>query len=495
MSNDIYSRRSRIKNRKMSKNQNYQRNRMIVICSAAFLIIIIIGMILTKDKWQSELQRIGIYSANSYDYERTEDGIIINSGNLAEENFPILLSDSSDYQVGIMEKNLVILSDTDFSIYSPSGELIESRSHDYSNVILKYENGRSLIYESGGKKFRVETNKKTEFEKNIDDSIIFARISNEGYVALVSTSDAYACMLTIYDPKGNAIYFRGSVSRIIEVCFNNDSTGCRVSIMDANSGRLVSTVYGFSFRDTDSSKSKNRLTADAAELNSGEYIYGETEEFYHNVPDMVTEADYDAEVTDEIADTFNENIPAEENVTSEPAVTADIFSLDGNNDDKDANNDISWRTNLLDTLCISLNSTLSDKMIIIGDNQYGYYDESGKYLGGFNYKNALVAGECYDEKLVMIFYDDERRKSSVIIVPGAESNPIEKISDDKMKCISCEENFAYVMTEREIIAYDYEGNISAKAPVSNVYKSFLKSGNTVFLIGNSKIDKINFISN
>ena len=63
-----------------------------------------------------------------------------------------------------------------------------------------------------------------------------------------------------------------------------------------------------------------------------------------------------------------------------------------------------------------------------------------------------------------------------------------------MKDVSCEEDFIYVMTEREILAYDYAGNIAAKAPVSNIYTSFLKSGDTVFLIGNSRIDKISFIS-
>lgn len=493
MSNDMYSRRSRKKNRKLNNQQkNPQKNKMAIYAASAFAIIIVVLFIVKF----ADLGKLSGYSSDSNDYQLDSEGIIINSGKTAEENFPVKLSDSSDYQMGIMERNLVVLSDTELSIYSPSGILIESRKHDYSNVILKCENQRSLIYESGGSKFRVENNKKTIYEKTIEDSIIFARISKDGYIALVSTSPAYSCMLTLYDPKGNEIYRRGSVSRIIEVCFNNESTECRVSIMDANCGRIVSTVYGFAFRK-DSNPHVNALKAEAAELQSAISTSYETQPLLTSADTQIYSS---FEVSDESSvseisqdlqtDAVSDSAGSE---TAAPVQTEDIFTLDGTGGEDEE--DVLWRTKPLDTLCMSLNSTFENKLIIIGDNLYGYYGEEGKYIGGYTYKNTLVSASCYDDKLVMIFSNDERRASSVIIVPGSTSAPIEKIYDDKMKAVICEEKYAYVMTEREIIAYDYEGNITAKAPVSNIYKSFLKSGDSIFLIGNSRIDKINFFNN
>lgn len=404
MPDDIYNKRSRKKNRKKNMGKTSVRN--IIIIAVAAVVIIALGLFLTRNKWIPELEKLGIYIGHSKSAEIDENGVLSNNGELAEGNFPIMLSNSSDYQMDIMKDDLVILSDTDFSIYSSDGELLEARSHDYSNVVLKTSADRSLIYESGGNKFRVETERKTVFEKTIEDKIIFARLSNDGYTAVVSTSDTYSCMLTIYDIKGNAIYYRGSVDRIIEVCFNNESTGCRVTVMDANIGQIVSRAYEVNFSSADEK----------------------------------------------------------------------------------------WTTNQFETLCINSYSTTSDGLFILGDTKCAYYDKNGTYLKGYSYKNTLISGDFADDKSAMLFENEERRKTSLVLADGMEATPIEIVIDEALKYLVAEPEFAYVMTDNEIRAYDYAGELVSTANISDIYQSFLKSGNSIFLIGNSRIDKINFIS-
>lgn len=99
-----------------------------------------------------------------------------------------------------------------------------------------------------------------------------------------------------------------------------------------------------------------------------------------------------------------------------------------------------------------------------------------------------------NDHAAMIFKNDKRRKTSLVLVNGMESDPIEKIIEGNLKYLVAEPELAYVMTDNAIIAYDYEGNVVSKASISDIYHSFLKSGNTIFLVGNSRIDKINFIS-
>lgn len=404
MSDDIYNKRARKKKRKKAEGKSSVRNKIIFVLAA--LIVIVLGLFITRNKWIPELEKLNIYIGNSKNAEVDENGILNNNGQLAEGNFPIALSDSSEYQTGMIGDRLVILSDADFSVYSTDGEKLASRSHDYSNVILKTAANRALIYESSGNKLRVETSRKTLFEKTLDDKIIFARISNEGYIAVVSTSDTYSCMLTVFDMNGNAIYYRGSVDRIIEVCFNNESTGCRITVMDANIGQIVSRAYQVNF-------------------------------------------------------------------TSE---------------------DEKWTTNEFETLCVDLYTTSADGLFILGDTKCAYYDKNGTFLKGYSYKNTLISGGFMNDRAAMIFKNAKRRKTSLVLVNGMESAPIEKIIEGNLKYLVAESELAYVMTDNEIIAYDYDGNVVSKASISDIYHSFLKSGNTIFLIGNTRIDKINFIS-
>lgn len=405
MSGNIYSKRSRRKMRKQNR-ESREINKSLIMIIAVVVILISAGLFITRNKWIPELEKLGIYIGHSKGAEIDENGVLSNNGELAGGNFPIMLSDSSDYQTDIMNERLVVLSDTDFKIYSSAGEVIRTKNHNYSNVILKTVAERSLIYESGGNKFCVETEKKTLFEKETDDSIIFARMSKEGYIAVVTTSENYACMLTVYDNSGNPIYYKGSVDRIIEICFNNESTGCRITVMNANIGQIVSKAYGVIF-------------------------------------------------------------------TSEDAL---------------------WTTENLETLCIKSYSTSDDGLFIIGDTKCGYYDTNGLLLKGYIYKNTLISGDFAADKSAMTFENEERRKTSLVLTGGVDENPVEVVIDKNLKCLVAEPEYAYVMTDNEIIAYDYTGKQSAKVEISDIYNSFLKSGDIIYLIGNSRIDRIRFIT-
>ncbi len=405
-SNNIYNRRARKKMRKQRQRSGTLDKKKIIFIVFIAVALIATVLFFTRGTWLLKLEKAGISLGRNPDVTIDSDGIFVNTGKTAEGNFPIMLSDSSDYQMDMMEENLVILSDTDFSIYSSDGELIESRKHDYSNVVLETMGSRSLVYESGGKKFRVEDKRKTVIEKTVEDSIIFARISKEGYIAVISTSQNYSCMLTIYDNKGNPIYYRGSVDRIIEVCFNNDSTGCRVTVIDANIGKIVSRAYGVKF-------------------------------------------------------------------TSEKEI---------------------WTTENFETLCINSYTTLNDGLFIIGDTKCGYYDANGIYLKGFHYKNTLISGDFADDKAAMIFKNEERRKTSLLLANGMGVAPKEYVINASLKHLVVESDFAYVLTDNEIRAYNYDGQLKAKADIADIYHSFLKLENSIFLISNSRVDKINFIS-
>jgi len=214
--------------------------------------------------------------------------IIVNSGELEEGNFPLNINnDDIDYQFSKISKNLVMLSDTHMYIYSNDGDLKDTRQHDYSNSILKTSNKRALVYESGGKNFKVEGTRNTIYTKTMPNTIIFARINERGYVAVVTTAEMYSCELTVYNEHGEEVYNRGCVDRIEDLSFTNSNNGVIVATVDALEGQIVTKVMYLNFTNEDkiwTSQPLETLCIDIQITDAGNiFLFGDTKCAYYDM--------------------------------------------------------------------------------------------------------------------------------------------------------------------------------------------------------------------
>lgn len=330
------------------------------------------------------------------------------SSNGIDENFPISLSSitGSNIQTDKIGDCFVILTDSYFYIYDADKGLCDSRQHTYSTAVLKTAGKKALIYESGGNKFRVDSKRKNVFEKELEQNIIFARISDEGYTAVVSNTDDAVCMLSVYDPDGSMIYSRVSVDRIIELAFTAESEGCVIVTMNCAEGQIISNAHSISF------------------------------------------------------DSEQEN----------------------------------WSTSKIETLCISAYSTSDGGLFLFGDSKCGYYDNQGQYITGYSYKNTLIDCAFSDGRAAMLFQNEQRRKTSLVLISGVDSTPVEIVIDKELKYIYTEDDTVYIMTGKSIEAYDYSGNLISTLETASAYKSFVKIDDTVFLYGYESIDCVDFES-
>ena len=117
------------------KNRRKRKKKLLKFLIFLLLAAIGAGLYLTKDMWYNKLRGIG-------EQYRT----IVNSGQLADGNFPIEVSSGADYQVRAAGKNIVLLSDTYTLYYDTEGNLIRKRQHNYTNSILCAAGGKALIY-------------------------------------------------------------------------------------------------------------------------------------------------------------------------------------------------------------------------------------------------------------------------------------------------------------------------------------------------------------
>lgn len=266
-----------------------RKRRQKILKMISFLVIIAIGINLyvNRDRWIPKLEGIGTkYHSISQSKKSKSSG-----------NFPLIISDGVNYSVGDIDKSFAILSDAYLHIYSVDGELVDTRQHAYNSAIIETVGKKAIVYEHGGNSFRVESKHKTVYEKEIAENILFARISNDGIVAIVSSSGTYVCMLTVYDASGKEIYRVQSIERIFDLSFTNDSKGCITVTIDVDKGRMVSKVNKLSFNSGttkwvseqfDSFAIKSFYTSEG-----GVFIFGDTKcAYYDNNGQKISEYIY-----------------------------------------------------------------------------------------------------------------------------------------------------------------------------------------------------------
>ena len=253
--------------RKRKKRRNVQK-----FIGFMAILVLSLGLYVSRDRWMPKMN-----GGNK----------LITDDEVSNENFPLKITNGVDYQSCQLGKGFALLSDTRLYIYSVDGELIDTRTNSYPNTILKYGGNRALLYEQSGYNFKIESRGRTVYEKQIDNQIILASISDKGYVAIVSMSDQYVCELTVYDADGDEIYFRGCVERIMDVSFNHDSSGCYMISVSASEGQLVSTATAVNF-NSDKNLWKPDEPLDTCCISSystednGLFVFGDTCCAYYN---------------------------------------------------------------------------------------------------------------------------------------------------------------------------------------------------------------------
>ncbi|MDE7363798.1 MAG: hypothetical protein K2N27_02750 [Ruminococcus sp.] len=192
---------------------------------------VIVSAFVTQEQWLPKLRGLG-----------KQYTTIINDGKLAEGNFPIEINSGVNYQVDCINNCVIVLSDAYIYFYSEEGGLINRRQHAYTNAVMDILNNRILIYENGGNRFSVEDRNDIIYEKQIDESIMFARISNDGYTAVVTSSVNYECEIKVFDKRGEVIYERKCVQKVSDIDFTYDSQGCIISYIYAKNGSIETSV-------------------------------------------------------------------------------------------------------------------------------------------------------------------------------------------------------------------------------------------------------------
>ncbi|MBR2578814.1 MAG: hypothetical protein IKE41_01575, partial [Clostridia bacterium] len=139
---------------------------------------------------------------------------------------------------------LVALSDSYFNVLTKKGKLIQSEKHNFSNPNLKSAGLRHIIFDRGGKNFKISSNTRTLYSAETEHGIITASIANDGSYTVVTQSPRYLAEIHVYD-RNNTLKFKVPISEyyITNVEMNSSSSEIALSGISAYNGDIISNIY------------------------------------------------------------------------------------------------------------------------------------------------------------------------------------------------------------------------------------------------------------
>ncbi len=142
------------------------------------------------------------------------------------------------------DKNLVVAGDTALSVYNSTAKEIYTNPHSYAKPTVKAKGSRFLLYNLGGKNFRIDTLGGKSVSLSPGQDILGGALAPDGQTAVVTAADGYCGMLVSYTAEGNvqSRYWFSSYYPCA-VALSPDGLEAAVAGVSAKNGELVSALY------------------------------------------------------------------------------------------------------------------------------------------------------------------------------------------------------------------------------------------------------------
>ncbi|MGN0626266.1 MAG: DUF5711 family protein [Oscillospiraceae bacterium] len=195
---------------------------------------------------------LAIFFAGWFGWEKVKQTSLAEqlAGGFAElgsgSGYPVEFSGVTVRQVQTMGNTLLVLTDTHLHIYNKNGKLLREVSHDYSNPVMKCSGSRIILYDPASKTMRVESKTKTIKEMVFDEPVLFAALSKQNDLAVITNTQRFLGQLEVYNSllQEPVFSWKSAESYLYGAAFLQDGS-IAVSSVQVRGGDLVSglTMY------------------------------------------------------------------------------------------------------------------------------------------------------------------------------------------------------------------------------------------------------------
>ena len=130
-----------------------------------------------------------------------------------------------------------VLTDTRLNAYSGGGKEIYSYYHGFENPMLKTSRTRAMVFSQGGNEAYIYNLAELKSTVSTEKEIITANISDSGAYAIVTRSDSYASVVSVYNKNDKLIYeWYSSEDTVNNVAISPNGKKIAVSAFNTSSG-------------------------------------------------------------------------------------------------------------------------------------------------------------------------------------------------------------------------------------------------------------------
>ncbi|MEG0570790.1 MAG: DUF5711 family protein [Oscillospiraceae bacterium] len=159
-------------------------------------------------------------------------------------SFPLTLKDEQLMDIYKVNKSLATLSKSGVKFYDQNGKEGYKFVHGYTNPIIDSNDKRTIVFDAGSNKIRVDTIKDKVGEIKTDGNILFAKMSNAENFAVVTSSERYASVVTVYDKKLKPIFeWSNANEQVISLCFSKNNKSFYAATLVSFDGILGINIY------------------------------------------------------------------------------------------------------------------------------------------------------------------------------------------------------------------------------------------------------------
>lgn len=214
------------KERKRKKKQRKKRLVSLIVLIFAFLIIYMNWNVLAPSALADTAQNF----MNTF----------------GQSKYPVSFDEGSMKAAVPLGANIGVLTDTSFIIYSKNGDKLDVRHHGINDPAAVSSGTKALIYDRGGKQFKIETRIGELFSSTASYDITTAAMGENGNFAIVTQADNYLSELKVYNASYKNIFkWDSSQGRILSAALSPDGKKLAAILIGVRNGSMFSDIYIF----------------------------------------------------------------------------------------------------------------------------------------------------------------------------------------------------------------------------------------------------------
>ncbi len=168
------------------------------------------------------------------------------------EGYPYRMNGVEISDAGMTNSDLVLVYDDSVKVLDSTAKELSNITHKYNHPVMSSNSGRVLLYDEGGKSFRVQSKTRILYEKELDHIIYTGAMGKDGTVALATSASGAESMLTVFDNgKDEVFVWKCAKEHIISCDVSDNGKLFAVSVMGVDNGSIYSKVYIFNKNKTE----------------------------------------------------------------------------------------------------------------------------------------------------------------------------------------------------------------------------------------------------